>query len=460
MDIRPLLRVLSLAVLVAAAALGVRASHRWPTRRASGAVAGGLAVLALAGVVLSTLDLLAPRAPLSNSLSIYYGDGATLTAASAATGTVRWRYTPSPPRSLFPTCAPPFANGVFYFRTDGAILAVRARDGQQFWAAPVEGRADQQQLPAADHGVVYATAPASVVALDGADGRQLWQTSHSATPGSATAAPQVANGTVYVAFGSAGTTVYALNARDGAIRWAHTMAGATAASLVVTNGIVYAGYAAQHATVIALDAADGAVRWISVLDAGADTLTMLTVVDGVILLRAEPQVGLVALDARTGSLLWQLGDQGQRGDLSVAQPPILANGVVYLAASVSLGEGGSRGMVLALDAHTGQERWRTLLAADYVTLAGPMVYVGGSYAYALRASDGHVVWRYGAPALYYQPVVAAGVVFIGSTDFPNGFTVHPFGLGSNNFLSALDARTGALYWRTAGDVECMPLLSS
>ena len=69
------------------------------------------------------------------------------------------------------------------------------------------------------------------------------------------------------------------------------------------------------------------------------------------------------------------------------------------------------------------------------------------------------MWRYGAPALYYQPVVAAGVVFIGSTDFPNSFTIHPFGLGSNNFLSALDARTGQLYWRTAGDVECMPLLS-
>jgi outer membrane protein assembly factor BamB len=455
MDVRPLLRSLALVVLVLAVPLGLRARRRWPVRRASGIVAGGLVVLALAGFVLAALDLLAPRAPLPDSLSVYYVEGGTLEAASAATGTVRWRYTPSSSGSIFPNLLPPFANGVFYVREDGAVRAVRARDGQQLWAAPVEGAAFQQLDPTADQGVVYATSPASVVALRTADGRQLWQTSQGATPGSATSAPQVANGTVYMAFSAAAASVYALDIRDGAIRWTHTMAGANSASLTVADGIVYAAFGTPNATVVALDAGDGAVRWTYTVDGDAETLA---VTDSVLVLSSR-RLGLLALDTAAGSLLWQRGDLGEHGDLHASQLPIVANRVVYLSAALYLENNSSRGVVLAMDARTGNERWRTVLdeADVYMSLAGQMLYVGGRYAYALRASDGHVVWRYGAPAQYYQPVAAAGVVFLGSTS-PGSF--YPFGIGSNDFLSALDARTGALYWRSSADVECMPLLFS
>ena len=72
MDVRPLLRLVAIAVLVLATALGLRAIRRWPARRTSGLVAGTLAVLALAGFALSTLDLLAPHAPVPDALSVYY----------------------------------------------------------------------------------------------------------------------------------------------------------------------------------------------------------------------------------------------------------------------------------------------------------------------------------------------------------------------------------------------------
>ncbi len=455
MDVRPLLRILAILVLAIAAALGVRARRGWPARRASGVITGTLAVLALAGLVLSALDVLAPRAPLPDALSVYYVEGDTLEAASAATGTVRWRYTPSSPGSLFPNLLPPFANGAFYFREDGAVRAVRARDGQQLWAAPVEGQAFLQLRPTADQGVVYATSPASVVALRASDGRQLWQTSQGTTPGSATFSPQAANGRVYVAFSAPEATVYALDVRDGAIRWTHTVAAADAASLTVADGIVYAAFGTPKATVVALDAGAGAVRWTSLLDADAETLAVTA---GVLLLRSR-QVGLVALDAATGRWLWQRGDLGEHGNLVASQLPIITNGVVYLSALLYLENNSSRGVVLAMDARTGRERWRTVIdeADVYMSVAGQMVYVGGSYAYGLRASDGHVVWRYGARAQYYQPVAAAGVVFLGST---SSGSFHPFGIGSNDFLTALDARTGARYWRTSADVECMPLLFS
>ncbi|HEV8192254.1 MAG TPA: PQQ-binding-like beta-propeller repeat protein [Ktedonobacterales bacterium] len=89
-----------------------------------------------------------------------------------------------------------------------------------------------------------------------------------------------------------------------------------------------------------------------------------------------------------------------------------------------------------------------------------MLYMGGANAYGLRASDGHVVWRYNSGAhsgtQVYQPVVAGGVAFVGSRD--GGF--HLFGIGSNDFLNALDGRTGRLYWRTSGIADDPLLVSS
>jgi outer membrane protein assembly factor BamB len=442
MDARPLLRLVAIAVLVLATALGLRAIRRWPARRTSGLVAGTLAVLALAGFALSTLDLLAPHASVPDALSVYYIESGTLAAASAATGTVRWRYTPPPG----PILQPLLDHGVFYLRTDGALRALRARDGMPLWAAPVEGRAEQQQLPTADQGVVYATSSASVVALRTADGSPLWQTSPSATPGSPTSAPHVANGRVYVAFNAAAGSVYALDARTGTIRWTHTEEQADATSLTVADGSVYAAFGArgtgvQPTTVVALNADDGAVRWTYTVEGDADPLA---VTNGVLVVSSR-LLGLLALDAASGSLLWQRGDLGLHGDLPNSPRPIVADGVVYLSGVISDGQ---HGVVLAQDARTGRERWRTVLdqyADVYASLAGPMLYVGGASAYGLRASDGHVVWRYGSRTQFYQPAVAAGVVFVGSGDV--GF--HLFGIGSNDFLNALDARTGQLYWRTS-----------
>jgi outer membrane protein assembly factor BamB len=65
------------------------------------------------------------------------------------------------------------------------------------------------------------------------------------------------------------------------------------------------------------------------------------------------------------------------------------------------------------------------------------------------------VWRYSSGSQFFQPVVAGGVVFVGSGNL--GF--HPFGIGSDDFLNALDARTGQHYWRTSF-VPDEPLLVS
>jgi eukaryotic-like serine/threonine-protein kinase len=267
----------------------------------------------------------------------------------------------------------------------------------------------------------------------------------------------VANGRVYVAFNAAAGSVYALDARTGTIRWTHTEEQADATSLTVADGSVYAAFGArgtgvQPTTVVALNADDGAVRWTYTVEGDAD---LLAVTEGVLVVSSR-LLRLLALDAASGGLLWQRGDLGLHGDLRNSPPPIVAGGVVYLSGVIFDGQ---HGVVLAQDARTGRERWRTVLdqyADVYASLAGPVLYVGGASAYGLRASDGHVVWRYGSRTRFFQPVVAAGVVFVGSGDV--GF--HPFGIGSNDFLNALDARTGQLYWRTSFIADDPLLVSS
>lgn len=453
MDVRPLLRIVAIVVLILAAALALRASRRWPARRISGVVAVTLAALALSGFVLSALDLLAPRAPVPDALSIYYGGGDTLNAASAATGAVRWRYTPSPASSS-PIFRPLVDHGVVYLRTDGFLRALRARDGQQLWAAPVEGRAYEQQMPIVDHGVVYVTSVASVIALRATDGSTLWTAA-----GVPASAPQVANGRVYVAFSTAVAGVYALDTRDGAVRWRHTEEQADPESLTVVGGSVYATFGArgsgvQPTTVVALGADDGAVRWRYSVEGD---VVPLAVTDGVLVLSSR-RLGTLALDTASGKLLWQRGDVGEHGDLR-ASLPVVGDGVVYLSGIITESTS-SAGVVLAMDVRTSRERWRTVLepADVYVSLAGSMLYAGGSSAYGLRASDGHVVWHfgYGSGTQFYQPVAAAGVVFIGSASFG----LHPFGIGSHDFLNALDGRTGQLYWHTPGAFDITPLVAA
>jgi outer membrane protein assembly factor BamB len=307
-----------------------------------------------------------------------------------------------------------------------------------------------------DHGVVYVTSGTLVIALRATDGRQLWQTSVTAISGSLISPAQAANGTVYIAFrddssSPSQATVYAINAGNGTIRWRYTMAG-DFASLSVVDGMVYAYF---PGALVALDAGKGSVRWkwtyLLSLNKGPVMVT-----DGVVYV-GDPESGLIALDAVAGRLLWQQTDVG------TAQTLIVDNGMVYVLAAFT-GSNPS-GAVLAVDARGGSVRWRTFLDntagySPFMTLAGNMLYVGGDSAYALRTSDGHVTWRYGSRAQFYQPAVYGSVVFIASTGYPNSNNFPLFGLGGNDFLNALSARTGALYWRTSGDVECMPLVWS
>jgi len=154
---------------------------------------------------------------------------------------------------------------------------------------------------------------------------------------------------------------------------------------------------------------------------------------------------LYALDARSGEEKWRLP---WSTDWSHPSCPAVSEGVVYIAGrSEDIDDTGSNGEYLyALDAETGQERWKFRTPFGVTpspAVSDGLVYFGtdGGYLYALDAASGQLKWKFlpmgrgGDPAaVSSSPAVSDGVVYFGTDD------------GS---LYALDAQTGQEKWTLA-----------
>ncbi|WP_433211699.1 PQQ-binding-like beta-propeller repeat protein [Microtetraspora malaysiensis] len=147
------------------------------------------------------------------------------------------------------------------------------------------------------------------------------------------------------------------------------------------------------------------------------------VVDGDVVY-AGADDGLYALDAVTGRARWR----------SRPAAPILVDGVLY---------GVRLDGVAAIDAATGRMRWnhRFDAARDFVIKDGSVYAgVGFTHVVALEAATGRQRWRFRVPGDLGSVAMAADTVYVSSQEGQVG--------NEQGLLSALDAKTGALRWRS------------
>jgi quinohemoprotein ethanol dehydrogenase len=244
--------------------------------------------------------------------------------------------------------------------------------------------------------------------------------------------------------------------------WSHefgTHRGLEATPLVV-NGVIYT--TAEWSVVYALDARTGWVLWTydpKVPRARARTICCDVVNRGVALYHGKVYVGtldgrLIALDAKSGSPVWDVLTVDQAKPYSITGAPRIAKGMVLIGNAGA--EFGVRGYLSAYEAETGKLVWRTY------TVPGDPAHGFESKALENAAKTWHGKWWIaggGGPpwdTIVYDPQL--DLVYTGTGNGVSWYrALRSEGQGDNLYLSsilALRAGDGELVWHfqvTPGD---------
>jgi alcohol dehydrogenase (cytochrome c) len=129
---------------------------------------------------------------------------------------------------------------------------------------------------------------------------------------------------------------------------------------LVNNGVMFV--ATPYSQVIALDAKTGALLWRYRRELPEDFKPLHNTSRGIALYGDKVYVAsldcyLVALDAKTGKVAWEKQVENYKTGYYMTLAPLVAKGKVMVG--VSGGEFGVRGFVQAFDAQTGAAAWRT-----------------------------------------------------------------------------------------------------
>src|SRR5712692_2123494 len=207
---------------------------------------------------------------------------------------------------------------------------------------------------------------------------------------------------------------------------------------LVVDGILYG--TGQDNRAFALDARSGRPIWQYQRALPADIRPCCGRVNrGLAILRDKVFLGtldshVIALDAKTGSVAWDVTAVDYRGGYSITLAPLVVKNLVIIGASG--GEYGIRGFIDAYDTATGERKWR------FYTTPGP-------------AEPGHESWEGdswkigGAPAWITGTYDPATNTTFWTTGNPSPSNRGEGRAGDNlysNSLLALDPDTGKLKW--------------
>ena len=185
-------------------------------------------------------------------------------------------------------------------------------------------------------------------------------------------------------------------------------------------------YVATNRLTVAIDAATCTLRWRDVLEykrrpAGVGTRG-LAYVDGKVF-RGTHDGRVIAFDAKTGQVLWDVEAADPGKNEMFASAPIVWQGKVFIGTAFS--DGGIAGRLIALDANSGKDLWR------FETTLG--FHAGGGFwaSYALDPATGEVFAGVANPHPDFNRDVAQD---------------DPIRTVYTNSLISVDAATGALNW--------------
>jgi eukaryotic-like serine/threonine-protein kinase len=363
-------------------------------------------------------------------------------------------------------------NRIYFGGDDGNIYAVDAATGNQIWKRTTRGPVSSS--PAVANQTVYATSyDGKLYALNAETGAVKWKFAtggerrfeakglHAMEPRNQTMAdpydvflssPVVADGAVY--FGSGDGNIYAVDATSGEQRWAFKTGDVVHASPAYVGGVVFCG--SWDSYFYAIDGKTGKEKWR--FHGGEDALvhnqvgfqSSPAVVNGVVYTGCRDS-NLYAIDAASGKEKWRFNNEQS---WVITSPAVVQDKVFFATSDSSLYH--------VVEAGTGKPVLRQQGKAymfSSPTVAGDVVLIGvlNGTLEARDAKTGDVLWdfqtesckqnkgwlltserKFNQPLLYYSnwreapllaverqvqtgaifssPLVANGVVYVGSSD--------------------------------------------
>jgi outer membrane protein assembly factor BamB len=273
--------------------------------------------------------------------------------------------------------------------------------------------------------------------------------------------PTYADGLVYVS--SEDTCLCALDAATGAREWTAPSSGGSMSRPIVAGGkvlfagartldispeIVKAGY------VYALDAKAGTRKWD--FETEDEEATAPVVAAGIAYFGGgqwsgrvggysdQPSGHLYAVDVASGKLVWKK----DLPDADVWSAPVVAGGTLYFVDRTNAQ--GRDPFLYALDALTGQEKWKSdVLRAFPLAARGNVLYAStGESLLALDGQTGRQIWSYQADfGSFSYPLVTEDTLYVGVNAPGVIDKKYRPEANDNNYLAALDVRTGTERWK-------------
>ncbi len=301
-----------------------------------------------------------------------------------------------------------YADGLLYADTEASLHVLEAATGDLAWDIQLPG---YFLSPLVWQERVFVRAESGDVgylfALDARNGAKLWQFQFPAVGseyqniGGHVTSPVIANQTLLVA---SARTLYALHPETGEVKWEMVLEEPVASSVAANEHMAYITdffhtYAVQLTT--------GQEVWRFRGEEPSLFFAPLLWQDQVFVANGRR---LHALDAHTGHELWQAEHDAA---------PLIPAGVVD-----DLVLGKTNRTLIAHDTQTGERRWRyeTLNFVALPSYAGAYLYTlirlgEGSHVVALEAATGQELWRSPKMSLSRSaPVSAGGRLFVRSTE--------------------------------------------
>jgi alcohol dehydrogenase (cytochrome c) len=209
------------------------------------------------------------------------------------------------------------------------------------------------------------------------------------------------------------------------------------ATPLMVNGVLYTVQAPND--VVALDAATGRIFWTyshqpSPARTCCGRVNRGLAILGNTLFMGTVDAHLLAIDAKSGQLLWDAVVADAAAQYSITMPPMVVKDKVYIGTAG--GDMGIRGFVAAYDVRTGRQVWK------FHTIPGPGEAGHDTWSGDSWQRGGAAIWNHGA----YDP--ESNLVYWG-TGNPAPDWDGRTRLGDNLYsdsVIALDADTGKLKW--------------